>query len=246
MDEGGGFVAVDTRSLLARHLLFRGLAPEILDELVAMSVAKDLKDGDVLFLKGAPGDGLYGVLSGSVRITIPSLTGRELILAVMGPGQLFGEIALLDGGERTASAEALGATRVLLVPHRPFTALLSKRPELCVYFLRIMCDRMRVTNTRLEDAAFLGLGARLAKVLLHLALESGTTGPDGPMIRRRLSQTALGQMVGSSRESVNKQLQAWKRAGWISMERGRIILRRPQSLEGVARTPLGTAGAGSG
>lgn len=239
-------MAEDTRKLLARHLLFRGLAPEILDQLVAMSVTKNLKHGEVLFLKGADGEGLYGVLTGSVKITIPSLTGKELMLGVMGPGQLFGEIALLDGGERTASAEALGATRVLLVPHRAFNAFLAKRPELYLYFLGIMCERMRATNTRLEDVAFLGLGARLAKVLLHLAIEHGSVGPDGTTIRRRLSQSALGQMVGSSRESVNKQLQAWKEAGWIGMEGGKIVVRKPESLEGVARGPLGIAGAGAG
>ena len=83
-------------------------------------------------------------------------------------------------------------------------------------------------------------------MLLHLAIEHGSVGPDGTTIRRRLSQSALGQMVGSSRESVNKQLQAWKEAGWIGMEGGKIVVRKPESLEGVARGPLGIAGAGAG
>jgi CRP/FNR family cyclic AMP-dependent transcriptional regulator len=225
---------LDTRHLLARHLLFRGLEPPILEEILALSVTKRLQDGEVLFLRGEPGSGMYGILNGSVKITVSSPTGKELMLGVMGPGELFGEIALLDGGPRTANAVAVGSTKVLVIPHRQFRAFLTRRPELCLYFLNILCERIRTTNARLEDVAFLGLSARLAKVLLHFAAAHGVVGPHGTTIRRRLSQQALGQLVGSSRESVNKQLQAWRKAGWITMERGQITISQAERLERFA------------
>lgn len=227
---------LDKRHLLARHLLFRGLDPQVLDDVLALSATKRLADGDVLFLRGEPGTGLYGVLGGSVKLTVSSPTGKELMLGVMGPGEVFGEIALLDGGPRTANAVALGSTVVVVVPHRQFRAFLARRPELCLYFLDVLCERLRATNARLEDVAFLGMPARLAKVLLNFAAAEGGEGVQGTTIRRRLSQQALGQLVGSSRESVNKQLQAWRRAGWIDIERGRITVQRAADLERTARS----------
>jgi CRP/FNR family cyclic AMP-dependent transcriptional regulator len=229
-------VALDTRNLLARHLLFRGLDPTVLDDILALSVTRRLADGEVLFLRGEAGTGLYGVLAGSVKITVSSATGKELMLGVMGPGEVFGEIALLDGGTRTANAIALGAATVLVVPHRQFRAFLVKRPELCVYFLDILCERLRSTNARLEDVAFLGLPARLAKVLLNLAAGQGPGKDGGITLRSRVSQQALGQLVGSSRESVNKQLQVWRKAGWLDVEKGRITIRQAAHLEKAART----------
>jgi CRP/FNR family cyclic AMP-dependent transcriptional regulator len=231
---------LDKRHLLARHLLFRGLDARVLEEVLALSVTKHLTDGDVLFLRGEPGTGLYGVLGGSVKITVSSPTGKELMLGVMGPGEVFGEIALLDGGPRTANAVALGSTMLLVVPHLQFRAFLARRPELCLYFLGIMCERIRATNARLEDVAFLGMPARLAKVLLNFAAGERAEGAQGTTIRRRLSQQALGQLVGSSRESVNKQLQAWRKAGWIGIERGRITIHQAGPLERAARTPAGS------
>ena len=228
-------MALDTRNLLARHLLFRGLDPTVLDDILALSVTRRLADGEVLFMRGEAGTGLYGVLAGSVKITVSSATGKELMLGVMGPGEVFGEIALLDGGTRTANAIALGAATVLVVP-RQFRAFLGKRPELCLYFLEILCERIRSTNARLEDVAFLGLPARLAKVLLNLAAGQGPRKDGGITIRSRVSQQALGQLVGSSRESVNKQLQVWRKAGWLELEGGRIVIRQAHNLERAARS----------
>jgi CRP/FNR family cyclic AMP-dependent transcriptional regulator len=234
--ESGGLVALDTRNLLARHLLFRELDPAVLDEVLGFSVTKRLADGEVLFRHGEPGTGLYGVLSGNVKLTVCSATGKELTLGVMGPGEVFGEITLLDGGPRTATAAALGATMLLGVPHREFRDFLSRRPKLCLYFLEILCGRMRSTNARLEDVAFLGMPARLAKVLLNLAAAQGDEAADGIIIRRRVSQQALGQLVGSSRESVNKQLQVWRKAGWLDVEKGRITIRQADHLKRAARS----------
>jgi CRP/FNR family transcriptional regulator, cyclic AMP receptor protein len=227
-------VPPDKRTLLARHILFRGLAPAVLDDVVAMSVTKNLQDAQVLFLKGDTGGGLYGVLGGKVKLTVGSTTGREIILGVMREGDIFGEIALLDGGPRTANAVAMGPTMLLMVPHREFSTYLQRNANLCCYLLKILCDRLRSTNERVENAVFLGLADRLARRLLDLARHHGREAPDGGGVTLNLSQQALGQMLGTSRESVNKQLQAWRKRGWIDLGRSRVVIRDPDALGRVA------------
>lgn len=224
----------DKRNLLARHVLFRGLAAEVLDDVVAMSVTKKLQDGQVLFLKGETGGGLYGVLGGKVKLTVTSSTGRELILCVMREGDIFGEIALLDGGPRTASAVTIGPTLLLMVPHREFSAYLRRNPDLCCYLLNTLCSRLRSTNKRVEDAVFRGLPERFAKHLLDLARQHGRESPDGAGTTLNLSQQALGQMLGISRESANKQLQVWRRRGWIALGRNRLVICDAAALGRVA------------
>jgi CRP/FNR family transcriptional regulator, cyclic AMP receptor protein len=227
-------VPPDKRTLLARHVLFRGLAPDLLDDVVAMSVTKKLQDGQVLFLKGETGGGLYGVLGGGIKLTVSSGAGREIILGIMREGDIFGEIALLDGGPRTANAVAMGPTMLLMVPHREFSAYLRGHADLCCYLLTILCNRLRSTNERVEGAAFLGLAERLAKHLLDLARRQGR-GTDAEGTTLRLSQQALGQMLGTSRESVNKQLQAWRRRGWITLGRSQLVICDAASLHRIAQ-----------
>jgi len=226
--------APEKRNLLARHVLFRGLAAEVLDDVLAMSVTRKLQDGQVLFLKGETGGGLYGVLGGRVKLTVTSSTGRELILCVMHEGDVFGEIALLDGGPRTANAVGIGPTLLLVIPHREFSAYLRRNPDLCCYFLSMLCKRLRSTNERVEDAVFRSLPDRLAKYILDLARQHGRELPDGAGTTLDLSQQALGQMLGTSRESVNKQLQAWRRRGWIALGRNRLVICDATALGRVA------------
>lgn len=227
-------VPPDKRTLLARHVLFRGLDSDVLDDVVAMSVTKHLQDGQVLFLKGETGGGLYGVLGGKVKLTVASTTGREIILGVMREGDIFGEIALLDGGPRTANAVAMGSTMLLMVPHREFSAYVKRNADLCCYLLKTLCDRLRSTNERVENAVFLGLPDRLARHLLDLARHHGREAPDGGGVTLSLSQQALGQMLGTSRESVNKQLQAWRKRDWIALGRNRVVIRDMAALGRVA------------
>jgi len=141
----------------------------------------------------------------------------------MREGDVFGEIALLDGNERTADATAMSDCELLVVPRRSLLALLERRPDLCLDLLVVLCERLRSTNEQVEDLAFRDLEARIAKVLVRLAEENGRS-PTGS-VGVKISQRALGELVGGSRESVNKHLQDWKRSGIIALEKGAIVIR---------------------
>jgi len=143
----------------------------------------------------------------------------------MHEGDVFGEIALLDGKDRTADATAMVDCELLVVPRRSLLAFLQRRPDLCIRLLLVLCDRLRRTNEQVEDLAFLDLEARIAKVLVRLAEEAG-----GKSAGVKISQRALGELVGGSRESVNKHLQDWKRAGLIEIEKGAIRIRDMEAL----------------
>ena len=173
---------------------------------------------------------MMAVLKGRVTISAPSPDGRQVVLTVMREGDVFGEIALLDGNERTADATATLDCELLIVPRRSLLALLERRPDLCLDLLIVLCERLRRTNEQVEDLAFLDLEARIAKVLVRLAEEnSQALSPSGPA-GVKISQRALGELVGGSRESVNKHLQDWKRSGIIAIEKGSIVICDPEAL----------------
>jgi len=164
------------------------------------------------------------VLKGRVMISAPSTDGRQVVLTVFRDGEVFGEIALLDGKERTADATAAADCELLVVARRSLLALLERRPELALQLLIVLCERIRRTNEQVEDFAFLHLETRIAKALLRLVQEEGQRTPESHL-GLKISQRALGEIVGSSRESVNKHLQDWKRSGIIELEKGSIRIR---------------------
>jgi CRP-like cAMP-binding protein len=147
----------------------------------------------------------------------------------MHEGDVFGEIAMLDGKDRTADATAMAETELLVVPRRSLIGLLQRRPDLCIRLLLVLCDRLRRTNEQVEDLAFLDLEARIAKTLVRLAEETAEPTSQKP-VGVKISQRALGELVGGSRESVNKHLQDWKRAGIIELEKGAIRIRDLDAL----------------
>jgi len=157
-----------------------------------------------------------------------------VVLTVMREGDVFGEIALLDGNERTADATAMTDSELLIVPRRSLLALLERRPDLCIDLLIVLCERLRRTNEQVEDLAFLDLEARIAKVLVRLAEENGEGQSPTKPVGVKISQRALGELVGGSRESVNKHLQDWKRSGFIVIEKGAIVIRDLAALAELA------------
>jgi CRP-like cAMP-binding protein len=213
------------RALLAKHFLLREADAKTLDQLVA-----NYGNRQRIFDKGDEGDRLLGVLGGQVRIFVMSSEGRELIMNVIMPGELFGEISLIDGKPRSASAVAVGPTDLLHIRRQDFFALLQRNCELCLKFMEILCKRVRWTSGLLEDAALLDLTARLAKRLLSLAQGIGEKQGDGIRIGLRLSQTDLGNMLGVTREAINKQLREWKREGLVDMQDGQMLILDPKSL----------------
>jgi CRP/FNR family transcriptional regulator, cyclic AMP receptor protein len=230
----GGTGTVDRRAILRNHALFAQLTSGEIDQLLAHARVAHYRHGDVIFHKASPGTGMMAVLAGQVRISAPSPDGREIVLNMINPGEIFGEIALLDGKDRTADAVAQTDCELLVIERRSFIPFLISNPEIALRLLAVLCDRLRRTTEQVEDMLFRDLPSRLAKKLLSLAATSGTRSERGVRIATRLSQRELGAMVGMSRESVNKQLRQWQVEGIIASEEGCILLADERKLRSLA------------
>ena len=228
---------LDKNTLLSTHYLFRDLERSTLARVASLGSTRRLGDGEVLFLKGDPGDALYGVLSGKVSISTSAPNGKELILSIVEAGGVFGEIALLDGKPRSADATAMDATTLFVLSRADFTRFLSGEPKLAVHFLEMVCDRLRTTNDLIEDAAFLALPARLAKRLLSFC-HSSVDLAGGATTEIRISQAEIGQLLATSRETVNRLLQEWREHGWVSLGRGRLTIHDHRALEKIVTTAV--------
>jgi CRP/FNR family transcriptional regulator, cyclic AMP receptor protein len=212
------------RALLAQHVLFADLRPDELERVLALTVERTFPHGQTIFQRGDQGSSLMAVLEGRVRISVCSEEGKEVTLGIMGPGELLGEIALLDGKGRTADATAMGACRLLLLDQRVFLPFLERNPSFAVHLLQILCGRLRKATSVCESLALLDIPARLARLLVQLAELQGEPTGAGRRIGFRLSQQELGNLVAATRESVNKQLKLWEDEGLISVDQGRITL----------------------
>ncbi len=213
---------IDKRQLLSAHYLFRDLDAGVIERLVGLGVTRHLEDNENLFLKGDPGDALYGVLAGRIRISASAPSGKEVILSIIEAGDIFGEIALLDGMARTADAWGVGQSQLFKIDRREFLDFLDRQPSLYVHLLQMVCERVRSTNEFVEDYVFLGLPARLAKRLLSLSKFFGEAEPDDDPRGVQISQSELGQLMGKTRETINRQLQVWRKKGWIELPHGHI------------------------
>ncbi len=216
------------RMMLQRSPLFRGLAPESFERIAALATQRGYRRGELVFSHGDPGDALFAVVTGRIRISAGSAAGREIFLNIMEPGDTFGEIALLDGGPRTATATAIAAAELVSVRRGPLFELLEREPKVALELLRLAGERLRWTSGLLEDAALLDAPARLAKRLLSLGEMHGEDGPDGRRIK--ISQEELASFLGVSRQSVNEQLQEWKAKNWVGLGRGTVTVRDAAAL----------------
>lgn len=180
---------------------------------------------------GDEGDALYGVVQGLIRIWIPGADGRELTIELMEPGDIFGEIALLDGLPRGANASAIEDTLLIAIDRPLFLDFLEREPRIARHIIELLCERLRATTDRFSEDAFLSLKARLAKRLEALMIGHGEKCPEGMRIGLKLSQTDLANMLGVTREAVNKQLGIWTQRGIIQHTRGTVIICDPQALK---------------
>jgi CRP-like cAMP-binding protein len=217
---------LDKRKLFSRHPLFRKLAPPVIDRIVARAVTRKVRKGTVLFRKGDTGSTLYAVCTGSVRISAPSDHGRDAIFNVIPAGEFFGEIALLDGGPRTANAVAIEDSVLMIIARRDFIPLVRENSDMAMSLIELICARLRRTSEQVEDIVFLGLASRVAKALLQLPSQPGSD--PGPAIR--VTQREIGQMTGVSRESVNKLLRNWQQRGWIKLKHGAVVVVSPDAI----------------
>ena len=227
--------ASDTGSgrLAAAHLLLEHLEPHEFDRLMAFARSQHHPAGEVIFRKGDPGISMMSIVDGRVKISVASPDGKEAVLAVLGPGEVLGEMAILEDKDRSADATALDACELLVLQKRDFIPFLERNPAICIRLLRILCERLRRTSALVEDRTFLSLPARLAKTLLDLADSTGRETTDGMRVDFKMSQKNFGGLLGASRESVNKQLHAWQSEGLLTIGRGFVVLARPEALARV-------------
>lgn len=224
----------ELRRLLARSLLFEGLSEADLDRIVAISHRRRLGPGELLFHKGDPADRVFAVLRGSVRVVRSSSEGREVTLRILDAGQVFGELGVFHRGARTATIVAAEESELLAVGRGPFLALLERHPPMGVQLLAAMAARIDVLSSELADLVFRNLPARLAKKVLELGRIYGERDSAGLRIRTRVSQQDLANLVGVSRESVNKQLRSWEDEGLVSLRRFTLTLHDPEVLARIA------------
>jgi CRP/FNR family transcriptional regulator, cyclic AMP receptor protein len=230
-------MALAANVILERNRLFRGLSAGIITQIAALSVRRPFAEGAIVFSQGDPGDALYGVITGKVRISASAADGKEMFLNIMEPGDTFGEIALLDGNSRTASASATAPTELLLIMRDPFLGLLQREPTLAIHLLRLLCQRIRWTSGMAEDSALLSVPARLARRLLSLGKLHGHQMAQG--IHLAISQEEIARFLGISRQVVNQYLQTWKANGWVELGRSKPTILEAPALQ---RTAEGTEG----
>lgn len=210
--------------------IFAGLAGEVRLRIGSLVRRRRLAGGETLFQKGDPGEGLYAIVSGAVRIITSHEDGRELAFNLLGPGDVFGEIALIDGLARTADAIAVHETELDTLSRADFDRLLSEDPVLARNVAVALCGLVRRLSRQVEDANFLDIAGRLARVLIDLSSIGGA--------EIKTNQEDLAKMIGATRVSVNQRLQDWRGNGWIELARGRVVVRSPQALLALIDEPM--------
>jgi CRP/FNR family transcriptional regulator, cyclic AMP receptor protein len=220
----------DGIALLQSHPLFGALAPVQIKQLGSFARRWRIASGTTLFVKGDPGAGLFAAVSGTVKITAPSIDGREVTFNLLHAGDIFGEIALLDGQPRTADAIAATDCELMVIKRRDFLAFVHGEPKLAMKLIELLCARLRVASAGEEEVVFLNLPARLARLLLRL-VEENTAAAN----RKELSitQQKISEVLGTTRESVNKHLQIWARRRVIALKRGAILVLAPRALAAI-------------
>ena len=220
---------------LARSGIFQGVDPEAAEALAKDMETIEARKGEIVFNEGEPGDSLYIVLSGKIKVGRRAADGRQNLIAVMGPSDMVGELSLFDPGPRTATATAVTDTRLARLRKQALRPWLNNRPEIAEQLLRVLARRLRRTNDALADLIFTDVPGRVAKNLLQMAGRFGTR--DGGVLRvtHDLTQEEIAQLVGASRETVNKALADFASRGWIRLVGKSIIILDPERLARRAR-----------
>lgn len=221
-------------TLLSKNPLLCSCSEQDLSQLVRVSVAKDYSVDEFVFVKGEPGEACYMVVSGHIGVGAHSVEGRYCLFSGFNPGDIFGEIAVIDGGPRTADAVAIADSRLLVIRRGVFLSLLKQNAHVSLGLLHIISARVRLTSARLDELFWLDFPSRLAKRLLVLLEGEGwVEGSEGERVCR-LSQDRLASIIGASRQTVNEQLRAWQREGIVHLSRGSIAIRNEVRLRQIA------------
>jgi len=215
--------------------LFSALDDEGAKALRASMTEVTLPRGEVLFHEGDPGDRVYVVTEGKIKLARSSGDGRENLVGILGPGEMFGELSLFDPGPRTAAAIALTDSVLLGLGHDDLQAWLTGRPDVAKALLRAMAHRLRRTNETMADLVFSDVPGRVAKALLDLSTRFGEPAEDGLRVAHDLTQEELAQLVGASRETVNKALADFASRGWLRLEARAVVLLQIDRLQQRSR-----------
>ena len=230
-DHGAG----DADQILARAGLFHGVERSAVTALTKQLQPVDFPPGHVIFVEGEPGDRLYIVISGKVKIGRRSPDGRENLLTIMGPSDMFGELSIFDPGPRTSTATAITEVRAVSMDRDALRAWIADRPEITERLLRVLAHRLRRTNNNLTDLIFTDVPGRVAKQLLHLAQKFGTQEGGAMRVIHDMTQEELAQLVGATRETVNKALADFAHRGWIRLEGKSVLISDSERLARRAR-----------
>jgi CRP/FNR family transcriptional regulator, cyclic AMP receptor protein len=216
-------------AFLLDHPIFGALGPELINRLGPHAIPKRVPQGAIIFSKGDTGTNLFAVRTGTVRISSPSGQEKSAVLNLIHAGEVFGEIALLDGGERTADAFAVTDCDLIIIDRRSFLPLVRSQPDVALKLIELLCSRLRRTSEQVENVLFMDLPSRLARTLLRLANDDEAKDQHPPIVS--ITQLELSQIIGMSRESTNKQLREWEKCGWLRLRRRGIQLLAEDMLQ---------------
>lgn len=215
--------------------LFLALDPEGAAALRASLTERAVAKGEIIFQEGEPGDRLYVILEGKVKLGRSSNDGRESLLAILGPGEMFGELSPFDPGPRTSTAAALTDAVILALSNEQLRPWLAGRPEVAAALLQALARRLRRTNEAMADLVFSDVPGRVAKALMDLGEKFGEITAEGLMVTHDMTQEELAQLVGASRETVNKALADFAQRGWIRLESRQVMILDVERLGRRAR-----------
>ena len=221
-------------ALLAETRLFGKLPLESRQKVVGLCSRRRIASQQVVFFQGDPGQEMFIVVSGQLKVSVTSEEGKELSFFIFHTTDIFGELALLDGERRSATVTAIGPCELLVLHHRDFKQLMKDHQLIGLQMLSILAGRVRKTTSLYESSVFVEIPGRLAQKLIELGEQDGVESEHGLLIDLKLSQYDLGTLIGASRESVNKLLKTWESQGIIQVSRGKIILIDLPVLEALA------------
>jgi CRP/FNR family transcriptional regulator, cyclic AMP receptor protein len=223
----------EARHLLGNCSLFGGLSTDERAAIAARARIRTYNADETIFTIGSPGDQMMALLSGTIRISVPSLDGKELLLTIIQPGEVFGELAVLDGKERSADAIAETACTLAILDRHDILSFFERNPSAWPKLVGILCDRLRRTDQIFAEVALMQLSVRLAKTMLRI-LNGQINSAVAKTTKIRFSQRELANMVGGTRESVNRCLRNWQRNEIIQITEGAIIITNRPALENMA------------
>jgi len=221
---------VDIEKLRERSVIFSVLSDEDANAIIQLGRVVQHPAKHIVFQVGEEGDHLLILLEGRVKVSLTSPEGKEAILSILKPGDVMGEMALLDGETRSATLTTMDACNFLVLWRRDFLPFLERNPHVALKLLAGISRRLRATNDMVGNLSFLNLPARLARILINLGQQYGKLTSAGIAIGLKLSQEELGNLVGVSRESVNRQVRIWVEAGVLDYTHGTLILRNSDVL----------------